>query len=58
MVAVQPFSGHLVKPTHVAEVLHRHKGDSAFVIFEAIKEDVLAFAEPEDDISFVVIKRD
>ncbi len=45
-------------PMRLEEVLHRYKGDSAFVIFEAIKEDVLAFSEPEDDISFVVIKRE
>lgn len=45
-------------PTHLEKVLHRYSGDSAFVIFEAIKDDVLAFAEPEDDISLVVIKRD
>jgi serine phosphatase RsbU (regulator of sigma subunit) len=45
-------------PGRVEEIFHRHKKDSAFVIFEALKEDVLSFAEPTDDISYVVIKRE
>ena len=45
-------------PGHIEEVLHKHKEASAKAIFEALKTDVLSFAEPEDDISFVVIKRD
>ena len=45
-------------PEHIEEALHKHKEESAKAIFEALKKDVLAFSEPEDDISFVVIKRD
>jgi len=45
-------------PGHIEEVLQKHKEASAKAIFEALKTDVLSFAEPEDDISFVVIKRD
>ena len=45
-------------PNHLEKVLHSYKEESAFVIFEAIRDDVLSFAEPDDDISFVVIKRE
>ena len=45
-------------PTHVENVLRAHKTESAKDIFEALKADVLAFTDPEDDISFVVIKRE
>ena len=45
-------------PGHVEDVLRHHKGETAREIFDALKEDVLAFADPEDDISFVVIKRE
>ena len=45
-------------PTHVENVLRAHKGESAQDIFEALKSDVLAFNDPNDDISFVVTKRE
>jgi serine phosphatase RsbU (regulator of sigma subunit) len=45
-------------PSHVENVLRERKQDSAKEIFEALKQDVLAFADPVDDVSFVVIKRD
>lgn len=44
-------------PSHVEDVLRANKEKPAKEIFAALKEDVLAFNNPEDDISFVVIKR-
>lgn len=46
----------LYAPTHLEKKLHEVKDKSAKEIFDAIKYDLLAFAEPQDDISFVVIK--
>ena len=45
-------------PTHVERVLREHKAECAKDIFEALKKDVLDFDDPEDDVSFVVIKRE
>ena len=45
-------------PTHVENVLRVHKHESAKDIFEALKADLLDFNDPDDDISFVVIKRE
>lgn len=45
-------------PTHVENVLRVHKLESAKDIFEALKADLLDFNDPDDDISFVVIKRE
>jgi len=44
-------------PGRLEEILHKTKEESAQEIFDAIREDMLDFARPEDDISFVVIKR-
>ena len=44
-------------PDRLEATLRRMKHLTAFEIFEGIKEDLLAFAPPADDISVVVIKR-
>lgn len=44
-------------PTHLEKVLHDTKDGTAREIFNAICDDVRAFAPPEDDVSLVVIKR-
>ena len=44
-------------PIQVENVLRAHKSESSKDIYEALKQDVLAFNQPDDDISFVVIKR-
>jgi sigma-B regulation protein RsbU (phosphoserine phosphatase) len=44
-------------PDRVEEILKRIKNDSARDIYFQIKEDLLAFANPADDITFVVIKK-
>lgn len=44
-------------PNRVEEILKRIKNDSARNIYFQIKEDLLAFANPVDDITFVVIKK-
>lgn len=44
-------------PVRLETRLRAVKERSAREIFEAIKEDLLAFNRPEDDISYVVIKR-
>jgi serine phosphatase RsbU (regulator of sigma subunit) len=44
-------------PRRLEQKLREVKHEAAAVIFEAIKADLLAFSEPSDDISFVVIKR-
>lgn len=44
-------------PGRLENVLRRMKGQSAREIFEAIRDDLLAFGTPRDDITFVVIKR-
>ena len=46
----------LYAPNHLEKKLHEVKDQSSKEIFNAIKTDLLAFADPEDDISFVVIK--
>ncbi len=43
-------------PKHLEQKLREVKQQGAREIFEAIREDVLAFSEPADDISIVVIK--
>ena len=44
-------------PNRVAEILKRIKNNSARDIYYQIKEDILRFANPADDITFVVIKK-
>lgn len=44
-------------PSRMERCLREVKHLSAVEIFAAIREDLLSFAEPTDDISFVVIKR-
>jgi len=44
-------------PNHLENVLRRVKHQSAQTIYEAIRSDMLAFADPTDDISLVVLKR-
>jgi serine phosphatase RsbU (regulator of sigma subunit) len=44
-------------PGHLEQKLREVKHQSADVIFETIKADLLAFSEPSDDITLVVIKR-
>ncbi|MCZ6633961.1 MAG: PP2C family protein-serine/threonine phosphatase [bacterium] len=44
-------------PNHLETLLREVKDQGAEEICEAIQKDVLAFGGPEDDISFVVIKR-
>jgi serine phosphatase RsbU (regulator of sigma subunit) len=44
-------------PDRVEEILKRIKNESARNIYFQLKEELLAFAAPEDDITFVVIKK-
>jgi len=44
-------------PECLEQKLRDVKHQTAVEIFEAIRTDLLAFSEPRDDISFVVIKR-
>jgi len=44
-------------PAGLENLLRRHKDSSAREIAEALKVDILSFADPHDDISFVVIKK-
>jgi serine phosphatase RsbU (regulator of sigma subunit) len=44
-------------PERLEQTVRRAKHEGARAIFEAIKNDALDFAQPWDDISFVVIKR-
>ena len=44
-------------PHRLEIMLRQVKDQSSEEIYEAIKDDVMAFNKPEDDISFVVIKR-
>jgi serine phosphatase RsbU (regulator of sigma subunit) len=44
-------------PAHLEACLRHVKRGSAAAIFDAVRDDVLAFAEPVDDISVIVIKR-
>lgn len=44
-------------PVHLEAKLRQVKDLSARQIFEEIEQDLLAYAEPNDDLSFVVIKR-
>ncbi len=44
-------------PDSLENLLRRHKDNSARQIAEALKTDLLAFACPHDDVSFVVIKK-
>jgi serine phosphatase RsbU (regulator of sigma subunit) len=48
---------HAYFPGQLEQTLRRIKGRGAAAIFDAIKEDLLAFGDPSDDISLVVIKR-
>lgn len=44
-------------PTHLQEILKEVKLQSAQDIFYRIKDDMMNYAKPADDISFVVIKK-
>jgi serine phosphatase RsbU (regulator of sigma subunit) len=44
-------------PARLEQTLRGVKGQPAAGIFDAIKADLLAFSEPSDDVSLVVIKR-
>jgi serine phosphatase RsbU (regulator of sigma subunit) len=44
-------------PERLQAVIRQVKRESAKEVFEAVKEDVLAFSPPTDDVSLVVIKR-
>ncbi len=48
---------HAYFPDHLEATLRKVKDRSAREIFERIKEGILAFNPPEDDISYIVIKR-
>jgi hypothetical protein len=41
----------------VEQTVRRVKDRPARAIYEAVREDLVAFGEPADDISLVVIKR-
>jgi serine phosphatase RsbU (regulator of sigma subunit) len=45
-------------PSHVEKTVRSVKNRPARAIFEAIREDLVAFSAPIDDISLVVIKRE
>jgi len=49
--------GHDYFPQHVEQKLREVKSLPAAAIYEALKQDLLAFARPSDDISMVVVKR-
>lgn len=49
--------GELYAPKHLEEKLHKVKDRTSKEIFNAIKEDLIAFNKPDDDVSFVIIKR-
>jgi serine phosphatase RsbU (regulator of sigma subunit) len=44
-------------PSRVEQTIRRVKDGPARAIYEAVREDLVAFGEPADDISLVVIKR-
>jgi serine phosphatase RsbU (regulator of sigma subunit) len=44
-------------PSHMEHTVRRVKDRSARAIYDAVREDLVAFDEPADDISLVVIKR-
>ncbi len=44
-------------PNHLETKLREVKDRSAREIFQSIKEDLIEFGKPEDDISYIVIKR-
>jgi serine phosphatase RsbU (regulator of sigma subunit) len=43
--------------SRLEEILREEKSKPVYEIFNIIKEDLLIFAEPEDDISLVLIKK-
>lgn len=44
-------------PAHLEQAVRKAKSGTARDIFEAVREDMLAFAPPSDDVTLVVIKR-
>ena len=50
-------NGEFYAPHYLEQKLHEIRDLTAKEIFHAIKEDLIAFNAPEDDISYVVIKR-
>jgi serine phosphatase RsbU (regulator of sigma subunit) len=44
-------------PSRLEQTVRRVKHGAARAIYEAVREDLFAFAEPADDVSLVVIKR-
>ena len=51
------FEGESFFPDRLEGILREHKHLSAQQIFEAIKLELYEFAPPEDDVTFVVIKK-
>jgi serine phosphatase RsbU (regulator of sigma subunit) len=50
-------NGELYAPHHLEQKLHEVRDLTSREIFNAIKEDILTFSDPEDDLSLVIIKR-
>ena len=50
-------AGEPFVPFHLENTIRRAKRESARAIYDAVVENVLAFARPVDDVSLVVIKR-
>lgn len=48
---------HDYHPRHLEDQIRAVKHQTAAEIFDAVMADLLAFADPSDDISLVVIKR-
>jgi len=46
------------KGGRIQEVMNKHKNSGAKDLFYAIKEDLLNFAKPTDDISYVIIRKE
>ncbi|MBN1410326.1 MAG: serine/threonine-protein phosphatase [Spirochaetales bacterium] len=45
-------------PGEMERVLRRVKNESAKDIYDSLKESILGYAQPSDDISFIIIKKD
>jgi sigma-B regulation protein RsbU (phosphoserine phosphatase) len=49
--------GEAYFPGRLENVLRKVKDRSAREIFAAIQDDLVQFAKPQDDVSFVVVKK-
>ena len=49
--------GELYAPHHLEQKLHEVKDLNSHEIFYAIRDDILSFSDPEDDLSMVIIKK-